>query len=412
MSQVPTSTHSEIERLEALTLSGLLDTPPEQAFDRFTALAHQIIGAPVVLVSLVDDKRQFFKSQLGLPQPWATERETPLSHSFCQHVVHQRQPLIIRDARENPLVQYNLAVSEIGVVAYAGVPLKTSDDHVLGSFCVIDTKPHDWSESEIQVLEALAEMVIREVELRKVAQSLQQRYQTLQLAERRRDDLVHMIIHDLRTPLTALLSGLQGLEMMLTLDETEKQILDISIRGARSLSHLINTILDVSRAEAGMLTLDLKPLSPLSIISSALEQVEPLSRQKALSISLDLGSALPETHADEAKLIRVLVNLLGNAIQYTPVRGTIHVSVEANEENMLQWCIEDSGVGIDSSELETIFEKFGQADNPMHAPTSSGLGLTFCKLVVNAHGGRIWAESEIGQGSRFCFTLPAKPGDN
>ncbi len=412
MSQNPTSAPSETDRLEALRLSGLLDTPPEQAFDRFTTLAHQIIGAPVVLVSLVDENRQFFKSQVGLPEPWATERETPLSHSLCQHVVKLRQPLIVNDAREHSLLKDNLAVTDVGIVAYAGIPLQTSDNHILGSFCVIDTKPHEWNESEIQVLEALAEMVIREVELRKLARLLQAKYQELEQAEARRDDMVHMVVHDLRTPLNSLLGGLQGLEALLELDETQRQMLDISIRGARSLSHLINTILDVSRAEAGLLTLDLKPVFPLTVLATALEQVEVLSRQKSQSISFDLGPSLPVVMADENQLSRVLVNLLGNAIQYTPTGGAIRISVTATEDNDLRWCVSDSGVGIAPTELGTIFEKFGQVRDAPHSQPSSGLGLTFCKLVVEAHDGKIWAESEVGQGSTFSFTLPSQATDN
>ncbi|BCM92301.1 sensor histidine kinase ResE [Abditibacteriota bacterium] len=406
--QEPTNSLSDTERLEALYLSGLLDTPPEQAFDRFTTLAHQIIGAPVVLVSLVDENRQFFKSQLGLPEPWATVRETPLSHSFCQHVVNTREPLIIDDARLNPLTKDNLAVTEVGILSYAGVPLRTSDNHILGSFCVINTQPHHWTDSEIQILEALAEMVIREVELRRQAQLLNSQFLALQQTELQRDDLVHMVIHDLRTPLNALLGGLQGLSTLLELDEGQRQMLNISIRGARSLSHLINTILDVSRAEAGLLTLDYKPISPLGILTTALEQVETLSRQKSISISFDLATALPVVMADESKLSRVLVNLLGNAIQHTPANGTIRVSVRANEENVMEWRVSDSGAGIPADELEKIFEKFRQAQATQRSPSSSGLGLTLCKLVVEAHDGEIWAESELGQGSTFCFTLPSE----
>lgn len=153
-------------RLSALQRSALLDTPVEEQFDRITRLASAVLGVPVALVSLVDDHRQFFKSQHGLPEPWASRRETPLSHSFCQHVVSQAAPLIVSDAREHPLVRDNLAISEIGVVAYAGIPIQSSDGHVLGSFCAIDTKPREWSESEIDTLRQLGALLRTELELR------------------------------------------------------------------------------------------------------------------------------------------------------------------------------------------------------------------------------------------------------
>jgi len=154
------------ERLAALRDSALLDTPTEEAFDRLTRLAARILHAPAALVSLVDEDRQFFKSRMGLPEPWASLGETPLSHSFCQHTVASGQPLIIQDAREHPLVFDNLAVAELQVVAYAGIPLITSDGQVLGSFCVLDDHPRSWSEDEIAILTDLAAAVMSEIELR------------------------------------------------------------------------------------------------------------------------------------------------------------------------------------------------------------------------------------------------------
>ncbi len=153
-------------RLAALRNLGLLDSPPEEAFDRLTRLATTVTGAPVALVSLVDDRRQFFKSAVGLPEPWASRRETPLSHSFCQYVVARAEPLIIADAREHPLVRDNLALSDLGVVAYAGLPLVLSTGEVLGSFCAIDTRPRDWTQAEIAALQDIAASVISEIELR------------------------------------------------------------------------------------------------------------------------------------------------------------------------------------------------------------------------------------------------------
>ncbi len=148
-------------RLAALRRLAVMDTPAEEAFDRLTRLATRILGVPVSLVSLVDDDRQFFKSAHGLPEPWASRRETPLSHSFCQHVVAARTPLVVEDAREHPVVRDNLAIPDIGVVAYAGVPLKTADGHVLGSLCAIDRQPRAWTDEEVAILADLAGLTKR-----------------------------------------------------------------------------------------------------------------------------------------------------------------------------------------------------------------------------------------------------------
>ncbi|HEY2517381.1 MAG TPA: GAF domain-containing protein, partial [Polyangiaceae bacterium] len=152
-------------RLKVLRSTELLDSAPERAFDRLTRLAGGLIGAPVALVSLVDDRRQFFKAALGLSEPWASRRETPLTHSFCQYATRDKTPLIVNDARLHPLLKDNLAIRDLDVIAYAGIPL-IIDHEAIGAFCVIDDKPREWKAEELQLLQDLAESVVSEIELR------------------------------------------------------------------------------------------------------------------------------------------------------------------------------------------------------------------------------------------------------
>ena len=153
-------------RLAALRRTTLLSASPDAAFDRLTRLATMTLEAPVALVTLVDAERQLLKGCIGLPEPWSSARETGLTHSVCQHVVASNEPLIIADAREHPLVRDSLAIPDLGVVAYAGIPLLTSDGYVLGSFCVIDHEPRVWTAREIAILRDLAASVMTEIELR------------------------------------------------------------------------------------------------------------------------------------------------------------------------------------------------------------------------------------------------------
>jgi GAF domain len=157
---------AEPGRLAALHEAALLDTPPEESFDRLTRLAAKVVNAPVALVSAVDHDRQFFKSCLGLPEPWATERETPLSHSFCQHVVVAREPVIVTDAREEERLLDNLAIRDLGVIAYLGVPLISRDGQAIGTLCVIDHEPRIWKSEEIALIEDIAAAVVTEITLR------------------------------------------------------------------------------------------------------------------------------------------------------------------------------------------------------------------------------------------------------
>jgi two-component sensor histidine kinase len=153
-------------RLAALADTGLPDSAAEEAFDRLTRMVTRLLGVPVALVSLVDDTRQFFKSQQGLQAPFSRERQTPLSHSFCQYVVIDRAPLIVTDAENDPRVCDNLAIPDLGVRAYLGVPLTLASGHVIGSLCAIDTAPRAWSDADLGSLSDVAEIVISEIQLR------------------------------------------------------------------------------------------------------------------------------------------------------------------------------------------------------------------------------------------------------
>src|SRR3954452_9083968 len=154
------------ERLRTLEQLKLLDTPAERVFDRLTAFTARELGIPVVLISLVTEDRQFFKSACGLPAPWDVERETPLSHSFCQYVVAQDEALVVTDARQDPRLRSNLAVADVGVVAYAGFPLRTPSGDVLGSFCAFDTEPRTWVPHELEFLRDMAATTMDLIELR------------------------------------------------------------------------------------------------------------------------------------------------------------------------------------------------------------------------------------------------------
>lgn len=157
---------SDPRRLASLATTNLMDSPHEEVFDRAVRLATQLTGRPVGLLSLIDGQRQFFKAQIGLPDHAAEARETPLTHSFCQHVVTEDAPLIVKDAREDPLVRDNLAIDDLGVVAYLGVPVHGPDGETLGSFCVIDGSPHEWSAADLKTLEDLSAMIETDLKLR------------------------------------------------------------------------------------------------------------------------------------------------------------------------------------------------------------------------------------------------------
>jgi GAF domain-containing protein len=153
------------DRLAALRRLVLIDSPPNPTFDRLTVLAAQLLEAPAALLTLVDADRQFFVSACGLPEPLLAARETALEYSICQHAVAAHRPLIVGDTRADALLADNAAVTELGVAAYAGMPLITSEGYAVGALCVIDFVVRDWTDDQLMILTHLAEISMDEIRL-------------------------------------------------------------------------------------------------------------------------------------------------------------------------------------------------------------------------------------------------------
>lgn len=235
---------------------------------------------------------------------------------------------------------------------------------------------------------------------------LEANYHQLQRLEQLRDDLVHMIVHDMRTPLTSLLSGLQTVELLGEVSSDQAEFLAMAISGGQNLLSMINGLLDISKMESGSLSLERETLQASALVEGAIAPVETLANEKQLNLRREISVDLPEFSGDRDKLQRTLINLIGNAIKHTPEGGTITLK-GVQEGDFIHFSVTDTGEGIPRDAFERIFEKFGQVEARQGGrKMSTGLGLTFCKLVVEAHGGTIGVESEPGQGSTFFFSIP------
>ncbi len=240
---------------------------------------------------------------------------------------------------------------------------------------------------------------------------LQESYRRLQEVEKLRDDLTHMIIHDLRTPLTSVIAGMQTLDVVGDLNADQREMMEIAVIGGETLLGMINDLLDVEKLESGTMQLDYAALSVAQLVTSAVSQVASLAESKHLKLIRQTPDDLPPLQGDENKLRRTLVNLLGNAIKFTRAGGTVTVEAhESGDPPGIVFSVSDTGEGIPAEAFGRIFEKFGQvASRQGGRSMSTGLGLTFSKLAVEAHQGQIGVESVPGQGSTFSFTIPLLP---
>ena len=384
-------------RLAALRTSELMDSPPEAAFDRLTKLAVLLLNTPIALVSLVDERRQFFKSQVGLIEPWATMRETPLTHSFCQHVVTSGEPLIIDNALQSDLVKDNLAIRDIGVMAYAGVPLFDAGGESFGSFCAIDTKPRTWTQTELEVLETLAAIAMTEMQLRHTLQAL---HRTAEI----KDQLIGLVSHELRTPLAGILGTLRVMEMDVD-PQADNTMLDMALRSGERLLRLTNDLLSIEQIETGNV-----PVNPVHAEASRLLQDSSEAMRDAAAeqgITLLVQPTHDHVLADPDRIAQVLNNLIGNAIKFSPRGSAITLSATRESEGV-RFEVRDEGRGIPADKIEMVFERFAQVESSdKHEKGGAGLGLAICRAIVLQHGGRIWAESELGNGTSMQFVLPS-----
>lgn len=226
-----------------------------------------------------------------------------------------------------------------------------------------------------------------------------------------REDLMAMIYHDLRSPLANIVSSLDILNSILPLEDSQiKPVFQIAVRSTERMQRLINSLLDIKKLESGQPITNLKPVSVKALINDSVETVEPISSSKHQVIQKILPARIANIEADENMLRRVIINILENAIKFSPLEGIIEIGCRREEKMLLIW-VKDSGPGIPDEARDRIFNKFTRLQAKQF-PKGIGLGLAFCKLAINAHGGKIWVESASGQGSQFNILLPLKQSAN
>ncbi len=344
---------------------------------------------------------------------------TAANQALCHMLGVEEQDLLGRSctlALGEPAGAYTLEAFERAIAGSTAEGKDSEIRHLLGEVTpvAISALPlHDFLGATVGGV-----CLFQDITRRKEIETL---YEQMRALDKVKNDLTHMIVHDLRTPLTSLLTGIMTLQGSESLDEMERELLAISVSGGNTLLGMINDLLDISKMEDGSVSLEKSAVSLPEIVAESFRQVASLVQDKELTLAAQIAPEIAERlsdapirlDADADKVRRVLVNLLGNAIKFTPRSGTITVSACLKPDRQAVVVrVRDTGEGIPKEAFVRIFEKFGQVQTRKAGRMmSTGLGLTFCKLVVEAHGGRIWVESEPGEGSSFYFTLPTTASD-
>lgn len=221
---------------------------------------------------------------------------------------------------------------------------------------------------------------------------------------RARDDVLGIVAHDLRNPLNVIAAASSSLHQRLP-DSLSRRPIERIMRATQRAEHLIRDLLDISAIESGKFSIEKRQLDTANTILSATESQQGLAASSSVILASDLSPELPGVDADEERILEVLENLLGNAIKFTPPGGTVTVGACEQDGDILVW-VRDTGPGIPADQLPHLFDRFWQGAKGDRR--GAGLGLTICRAIVEAHGGRIWAESELGRGTAVKFTLPKR----
>lgn len=375
----------EEERLAAVGRYDVLDTPPDGAFDRITALAARLLDVPISTVTIVDADRIWFKSTHGIDVD-QIDREPGL----CASAIFRDAPHVVTDAEFDPRTLGNSLVrGELGLRFYVGVPLRTHDGYRLGTLNVIDAEPRGITESELATLQDLAAIVVDELELRLAARRKVE-LEAAREAERFRNIILNGISHEMRTPL-GVLHGLAAVA-----EEGGAWSQEALRRHVGHLDWLVNQFIHFTALERGSdPVMDLGTLELDQVVTHAVEIATG-----RVPIEVETEPEGLRARADHDRTRQILVELIHNAIRFGATE--VRVSVRRGQPGMLEIAVSDDGPGLDPEQQRRAFERY------VRGPESpgSGIGLYVSRALAEAQGGSLEAESTPGEGSVFVLELP------
>ncbi|MDQ3493310.1 MAG: ATP-binding protein [Chloroflexota bacterium] len=390
----------EAQRLAAVQRYEILDTPADGTFDRITALAARLFDVPIAIVSVVDHDRIWFKSHHGLEV-----EQIGRDAGLCASAILHDGPWVINDAPRDPRALANpLVAGEFGLEFYAGVPLKTSEGHNLGTLCILDFQARELTPSQTASLEDLAAMVMNELELRLASR------RAAELAREReqiQDAFAGMLSHELRTPATTIYAATK----MLSRDPTvmssarARDLLPDITGETERLLRLIEDLLVLTRVERGLLETAQEPVLLQRVLPKVVEQEG--KRWPERTIRLEVAPGLPPVAGDGSYLEQVVTNLLSNGLKYSASGTEIDVSAAlVEDEDQVEVRVRDRGIGLKADSQEAVFGLlFRTSEGSRHAG-GAGIGLYVCRRLMEAMNGRIWAESAPDKGTVFAFRVP------
>ncbi len=401
----------EAKRLQAVRRYDILDTPPDGAYDRITALAARIFKVPIAIVSIVDTDRIWFKSHHGLE---ATETGRDLG--LCASAILQNDPYIIEDATVDVRALFNpLVAGELGLRFYAAAPLTTTDGFNLGTLCVIDRKPRTLSKLEIENLRDLASLVMDQLELRlnaiRTMAELDNTKSSAENASLVETGFVSTLCHELRAPVNSILGYAQLLEVGTpSLVSSQLSSIQEILKAGWHQSKLIDQILDLATIESGRSSVVCESVPLFEVLRECQAMMKPQAQMKGVHLSLSRNDMKGFVYADRTRLKQIVINLLSNAIKYNREGGTVIVACTGCTPERIRVSVTDTGIGLPPEKLAQLYQPYNRLGQESGSEEGTGIGLTVTKKLVEMMEGAMGVESTVGVGTLFWIELLSAEG--
>ncbi|HSV47609.1 MAG TPA: ATP-binding protein [Ramlibacter sp.] len=412
----PGAAEAERRRLDRLRLLAALDTEPEPVFDSLVAAAAAVCGTPIALVSLIDERRQWFKANHGLDGL----AQTPRDGAFCAHAIEGEGVMQVPDAMLDPRFAANPLVTGAHAVRfYAGAPIVMPGGERIGTLCVIDRCARAALRADqVRALEHLAKAAgaaLLEQERHRAGLRSRSGPAVAEAASQAKDDFLATVSHEILTPLNGVL-GMTRLLRAEPLDERPRQYAGLIENSAQLLLGLVNDLLDLGKIEAGQLELEHIDFGLGVLLADLAALYAARARERQLAFALELAPDVPAwVKGDPGRLRQVLDSLLDNALKFTSQGGVrLEVDLERERPGQLLLCftVRDTGIGIAPEIQDKLFARFVQADaSATRRYGGAGLGLAIVRQLCERMGGAVSMESSPGHGSAFRCALPFGPAD-
>ncbi|HSF07430.1 MAG TPA: GAF domain-containing protein [Methylomirabilota bacterium] len=419
LSELQTRTQELTRSVGQLTALGEVGQAVSSTLDLETVLqticvrAAQLAGAEACTVSEYDEVAEVFHQRATHnldDEVVAVARRTPVrkGEGVQGRMAITRQPVQISDigAADAYHGPFRDVLLRTGTRAVLAIPL-LREDHLVGSLTVNKKTPGEFPPETVELLKTFATQSAIAIQNARLFREIEDKSRQLEVASRHKSQFLANMSHELRTPLNAILGYTELIADKIYGEVPERmgEVLERVDKSGRHLLGLINDILDLSKIEAGQLTLALTDYSMADVVQSVAVSVEALAREKQLDLAVTVDPDLPLGRGDQRRLTQVVLNLVGNALKFTDT-GRVAVRARRADDAFLVE-VADTGPGIAPADQAKIFEEFQQADSATtRAKGGTGLGLAIARRIIEMHGGHMWVESTLGQGSTFSFTVP------